>query len=557
MTHNNDKYANLDYIFLTFFFFVFCFLLQRTESTTSSTTKGSGSIGKTLLGLTIVTGASYGGAVYYALENEDFRQTFTNFVPGATESVTFFEDLKANKDLHNYRDQATQYTKQAGDYLSFAKDTATGAYDYAVDTYSKLTGATEPPRLNNTNSSSSTTSDKKSTTPVVTAVIDRPPPIVVKRVTSDHAVVRDLSRVVLELASILNDAGLANAGRDILTQAEAQLQQLNERYQALDKEQNDTLKNLVQLKKQVDTLDKDLDQLHMDTKETLHATHAATANKVKSKETQLQTEAEETREQLKQSFSDLLVTELSAQKQQLERERAEALIEQAAELKRLFVRDVKLLVERERAGRLAKLDTIHQRFQAIEESSLQNAVALDHARQTHQLYVALTAVQDAVDAHYKQPFVDEWEALRQGAQHDDNLKKILSSVSRETTEEGIASLNELSARFDVVAEQLRRVALVPEDGGFGAHILSYIMSKLLFKKHGLVEGDDVEAVLARSSYYLQKSDLENAARELNQLQGWPKKLACGWIQSARQHLEVKQALEIVESHVVLSSLVDA
>ncbi|CAO3596123.1 unnamed protein product [Absidia cylindrospora] len=317
------------------------------------------------------------------------------------------------------------------------------------------------------------------------------------------------------------------------------------------------LKGLQQLKKQADGVHKGLDQLHGETKDALVATHAATGDKIKSKTLQVQQESEETREQLKQSFSELLVVELSAQKQQLERERAESLLEQAAELKRLFVRDVKMLVERERASRLVKLDNIAQRFESIEQSSLRNAVALDHARQTHQLYVALSAVQDAVDAHYKQPFVDEWEALRHGAQHDDVLKNILSSVARGTAEEGIASVGELSSRFDVVADQVRRVALVPENGGFGAHILSFIMSKLLFKKNGLVEGDDVEAVLARSSYYLQKSDLENAARELNQLQGWPKRLAVGWIASARQHLEVKQALEIVESHVILSSLADA
>ncbi|KAI8343746.1 mitochondrial inner membrane protein Mitofilin [Chlamydoabsidia padenii] len=558
-------------------------IAKRMETTTTTTTTTAettttskkGSIGKKLLGLAFVTGASYGGAVYYALNDDDFRRTFTTHVPGGMESVTFVEDLKANNDLHNYQDQATNYKKQAEGYLTVAKDAANNAYDYATDTYSKLTGATEPPKLKTNIPTSSTpvvstlpghtnthdgilTSDKaNTTTPVVTAVIDRPPPILVKRVPSDHAVVRELSRVVTELASILNDAGLANAGRDILTQAEDQLRQLNARYQALDKEQEMVLEGLQQLKNKADGVEKGLDRLHGQVKDALVSTHAATGDKIKTKEAQVQQDSEAAREQLKQSFSDLLVTELGAQKQQLERERAEALMEQAAELKRLFVRDVKMLVERERAGRLAKLDTIAQRFQSIEQSSLQNALALDNARQTHQLYVALSAVQDAVGTHFKQPFVDEWEALRQGAQHDEGLVKILGSIPRDTVEEGIASVGELAARFDTVADQVRRVALVPENGGFGAHIVSFIMSKLLFKKQGLVEGDDVEAVLARSTYYLQKNDLENAARELNQLQGWPKKLACGWIVAARQHLELKQALEIVESKVILSSLADA
>lgn len=244
-----------------------------------------------------------------------------------------------------------------------------------------------------------------------------------------------------------------------------------------------------------------------------------------------------------------MAAELNAQKQELEHERTQALYQQAEQLKSIFIRDAKVLIEQERAKRINTLNNIHQRFSSIEQSSLQNAIALDKSRQLHQLYVALTTVQDALEEsalnkNDKQSFVEEWEALKQGVQHSDHLKKILSSVSKETTEQGISSIGQLISRFDIVSDEVRRVSLVPENGGFGAHILSLIMSKLLFKKHGLVEGDDVEAILARSNYYLQKKDLEQAARELNQLSGWPKRLALDWIQAAREHLEVKQALEV-------------
>ncbi|CAO3592508.1 unnamed protein product [Absidia cylindrospora] len=486
--------------------------------------------------------------------------------------------------------EVEEYWTLAKDYGNKTVDAASHAYGYANDAYSKLTGVSESSKLNSTaitttitsNSDSSPctivsklpghknthdgtlTSDKVSgTTTIVTTSVDQPPPIVVRLVTSDHAVVSELSRVVTELASILNDAGLANAGRDILTEAESQVQQLHTRYQTLDKDQEDVLQRLQQLKQKVDGMDGGLDRLYHDTKVTLDATHAATGDKLKHKELEIQENAAHLREQHQYAFAKRLTAELESQQQRLEHERDQALIDQANELKRLFIRDIKMLMERERADRLATLDTMAQRFESIESSSLQNAVALDHARQTHQLYVALSAVQDAVGNggsqhnNKQQPFVEEWEALRRGAEHDEGLTKIITSVSRGTAEQGIASVGELSSRFDVVADQVRRVALVPEHGGFGAHIVSFVMSKLLFKKYGLVEGDDVEAVLARSSYYLEKSDVENAARELNQLQGWPKKLAIGWIASARQHLEVKQALEIVESHVVISSLADA
>ncbi|KAK9730446.1 MICOS complex subunit mic60, partial [Basidiobolus ranarum] len=54
--------------------------------------------------------------------------------------------------------------------------------------------------------------------------------------------------------------------------------------------------------------------------------------------------------------------------------------------------------------------------------------------------------------------------------------------------------------------------------------------------------------------FLRENDLETAAREFNQLKGWPKNIAKDWIASARTHLEVKQALEVIEYQAQLASL---
>jgi mitofilin len=76
-------------------------------------------------------------------------------------------------------------------------------------------------------------------------------------------------------------------------------------------------------------------------------------------------------------------------------------------------------------------------------------------------------------------------------------------------------------------------------------MISITLSKLMFKKHGLVPGEDIEARLARAEYYLKENDLDSAAREMNQLQGWPKKLASGWVDDARKRLEVKQVVKVM------------
>ncbi len=39
-------------------------------------------------------GIAYGGAIYYSLENEDFRDTFVEYIYGAEKSVEYVEDLR-------------------------------------------------------------------------------------------------------------------------------------------------------------------------------------------------------------------------------------------------------------------------------------------------------------------------------------------------------------------------------------------------------------------------------------------------------------------------------
>lgn len=504
------------------------------------------------MGVTVLGGAAYGGAVYYALKDEAFHDTFTTYVPGAEQTVEYVKEwLKKNDDEKSWTAQANEYIAKAQEYGVYAKDMTTSAYEYASDAYQKLTGQKEPPRLKEEEKVVIVAEKQPEAAVLVEAHIEKPDPIVMKRIRSDYAAVSDLSRVLTELASILNDTNLSGKGRSIMKEAEEQLQQLNGSLQALTTEETAILKSLVQLKQQSDKIEAELERFRNDAKSVIQSSHAETARKMEAKEAELQQQFAETRIQMKEAFDRLLAQELDAQRLQLEQERTTALLEQAAELKRRFVREVKLLVEKERAGRLSKLEQIDKRFKALEQQSIRNVEELDKSRQSHMMHVTLDALQDAVVGRaHKRPFVEELKAFENSAKGNALLETVLATIPREVPEEGVESLSELRARFDAVAEQVRRVALVPENGGFGSHIISIVLSKLMFRKEGLVEGNDVEAVLARSGYYLKHGDLENAARELNQLSGWPKRLAHDWIEAARRHLEVKQVLEV--SHIQLS-----
>ncbi|OBZ83576.1 MICOS complex subunit MIC60 [Choanephora cucurbitarum] len=561
-------------------------VLKRFESTANTVeSKKSGSVIKTLTGLTLVSGSAYTGAAYYASIDPAFRQTFTSYVPGGEETVEFIEDYQKNQDLSDWRKQAEDYASTAKVYGNKIQASTNDAIDYATNAYYTLTGQKEVPKvldaadivakeaqdiqvttLQPPSSSAVTLNQEKATTvslttdkptqPAVVAVaIEKPEPIVIDRVRSKNAVVRELSQIVYELASILNESGLSGLGRDIIKQANLKIEQLNKEYSALDAQQLAVLNALKKLNAEGDQLVGKLDEFHVQAQKSIEKTYVDTASAIVAREARLKNAFEQTRLDMKTSFAQQLAADLKAQQARLEEARSEALQAQAHELQRRFVQQVKLLVEQERAGRLAQLDQIDQRFKALGSYALQNAKALDTSRQYHVIHVAVDALEDVLE--HKQPFVDELQALSNNAKEDHVIQTVLSVIPKETAEEGIDSISDLSTRFDIISDEIRKVSLVPEEGGFGSHIISFVMSYLMFKKQGLVDGQDVESILARTGYYLKRDHLEYATRELNQLTGWPKRLAQDWIQSARRHLEVKQALEVAETQAVLSSLLEA
>ena len=227
----------------------------------------------------------------------------------------------------------------------------------------------------------------------------------------------------------------------------------------------------------------------------------------------------------------------------------EEVIAQGIELQRRWIREIKVRVEQERGGRLAKLDELASNLKRLERIAVDNSNYLDENLRIHALWSALRALNHAVDAPVRKPFREELRILRHiAAARDDPVATAALDVleASDVPDIGVEPFSDLASWFTTsVAPKVASVALVPDqNAGLLSHLASHFLTSFSFKRQGLVPGDDVLSVLARAEYYLNEKNLDSAARELNQLRGTAKVLLTDWLDAARKRLEVLQALEV-------------
>lgn len=262
-------------------------------------------------------------------------------------------------------------------------------------------------------------------------------------------------------------------------------------------------------------------------------------------ETRWKEEFESEREKISQSYQEKLKTELERSKEVSEQRLRNELLEQAIEMKRKFIAEVKDRVETERNGRLGKLSELSSNVEELEKLTTEWNSVIDSNLKTQHLQVAVDAVRSTLElADRPTPFIKELAALKEVADDDPVVNAAIASINPTAYQRGVPSLAQLVDRFRRVAHEVRKASLVPEEAGVASHAASMMLSKVLFKKRGLAVGDDVESLLTRTETLLEEGSLDEAAREMNSLQGWAKTLSKDWLAEVRRVLEVQQALDV-------------
>ncbi|CAG7935256.1 unnamed protein product [Penicillium nalgiovense] len=524
----------------------------------------SGRFRRFLIYLILTSGFAYGGSIFLALKFDNFHDFFTEYIPYGEASVLYFEERDFYRRFPNalrHPNRLPAAPREEGKPVTIPSKSGLSwkvAEEHKADVDSKKAAAAhegqikpaaaKPEERNaavvkakeDTASKHSTKETKPESEAKSQVSLDEPREPAVSASTiellqlqdGDDTVVQDLVKTFNDIVTVISADENSSKYSAPVAKAKGELEKIAEKIAAIRSEARNTAQE--ELNKLHATFDESAREL-MRQFEEVRSTDLASFRE----------EFEAEREKLALAYQQKVNTELRHAQELAEQRLQNELVEQAIELNRKYVHEVKSLVEREREGRLSKLTEITADVNELEKLTAGWSDVIDANLKTQQLQVALDAVRTVVErAETSRPFIRELVAVKELAAGDAVVEAAIASINPTAYQRGIPSTTQIFERFRRVASEVRKASLLPEDAGVASHAASLVLSKVMFKKDALSEGDDVESVLVRTENLLQQGDVDAAAREMNTLQGWAKILSKDWLGDVRKVLEVRQALEV-------------
>lgn len=561
--------------------------------------------GRRFLLYLLLTGAlGYSGGLWYALRSDNFHDFFTEFVPFGEEAVLYFEERQFQQRFPNARHHAVKTDarpkgddggrvtipsrsglssrvkeeipagsdlSQKGPHMSALGANKTDAKN-AQQQPSQATGSEKSAAVQQAKKDADSPKKKEQSlvdkpAPAPKEATSKPAPAPAPKVEERAAAVpsvKHLSPLTISSAEEPIVHELVTTVNDLITVINADTADAANKYSQPIEKAKESLGSvgakIIALKQSAEN----------DAKSKIEEAHKEFEERARSLISQIDVaRAEETaafreqfeaaREQLAQSYNEKVKLEVERSNALADAKLKNELMEQAIELKRKFIGEVQGLVEKEREGRLSKLSDLSGNVSKLQELTSDWNGVIDTNLSTQKLQVAVDAVRSTIERAsvtegHPRPFVRELAALKEVANNDPIVEAAIASINPLAYQRGLPSSHQLVDRFRRVASEVRKASLLPEDAGVASHAASLVLSKVMFKKQGLAQGDDVESILTRTETLLEEGNLDDAAREMNSLQGWAKTLSKDWLADVRRTLEVKQALEVIETEARLKCL---
>ncbi|KAJ6161405.1 hypothetical protein N7470_004801 [Penicillium chermesinum] len=476
-----------------------------------------------LLYLILSSGIAYGGSIFLALKSDNFHDFFTEYIPYGEECVLYFEERRGKPVTIPSKSGLSWNVARVEDTGSDASKAGSHTAAKAEEAQTKTEASKPEQRTAAVKKAKEDKANKESSTePTKTVSLDEPRKPAVDAAGSIGLLQHEEGDepVVQELVKTFNDIATEN------------LQKIGDKINSIRSEAKNAAEE--EIKKAHATFDEAAQELMRRFEETRNMDLA-----------QFREEFETEREKLASAYQEKIKTELSRAQDLAEQRLKNELVEQAIELNRKYIHEVQDLVEREREGRLGKLNELSANIAELENLTTGWGSVIDTNLKTQQLQIAVDAVRTALErAEGPRPFLRELVAVKELAADDPVVDAAIASINPTAYQRGIPSTAMIIERFRRVAGEVRKASSSPEDAGIASHAASMVLSKVMFKKDALADGDDVESILVRTENLLEQGNVDAAAREMNTLQGWAKILSKDWLADVRRVLEVKQALEV-------------
>ncbi|KAI0810388.1 mitofilin [Xylaria sp. FL0064] len=536
-----------------------------------------------VLTLALLGALTFGGGVWYSRINDNFHDFFTEYVPFGEQAVLYFEEQDFRKRYPGTigigtrnKDPGAQVkispqsgaswrvadssepTGRQSSAVSYVTASKKAAADKTPAPATEAKPAPSPPQTAQApatpaNAESAVVKKEPETqksgsdfkAPEVDEPSRFPPPTPIdpfKVKDADEPVIQELVKMLNDIITVVNADNADERFSSTIYQAKTKLNRIGSQIQEIKATAEKNAAAEVESK---------VKEFEMAANELVSRVEKIMA----AQESQWRAEFEKEMKRIQATYNSRLQTEIEQQKRVNEAKLKNQLLEQAVELKRQFLKDVQHQVEVERKGRLGKLEQLRSAIKELEQLTTGWNDVVDLTLRTQQLHVAVEAVRASLhDAEHPRPFVRELVALKEIAGDDPVVNAAIGSINPSAYQRGIATPSQLIDRFRRVASEVRKASLLPDDAGVASHASSWMLSKVMFKKQGLVAGDDVESIVTRTQTYLEEGNLDAAAREMNSLQGWAKTLSRDWLGEVRKALEVQQALEVIATQARLQSL---
>ena len=192
-------------------------------------------------------------------------------------------------------------------------------------------------------------------------------------------------------------------------------------------------------------------------------------------------------------------------------------------------------------------------------------------RKAQELWLACQTLMNVIDVGKEgavtwtealKPLSSELLAIHDAGNNHPFVNTVVESMPPEALQRGVWTQDALVQRFDDVRRVCRRVAMIDEtDSTIFRYFLSYVQSMLVVSHRALADSEDVDSsqlttfmLVDNAAHCLERGDLEQAVRYVNQLTGEPRRVAFDWLTEARLLLETKQAATALLGHASAAGL---